>query len=262
MARRHRNAPSPYEIMTTVPTSPSSADVDPGNAVGQSVSPDTVVAAQTQQPAEAAEGWQAKTRQPIVLRVPHGTAVVILAGMIGLMLLTYWVGRTRGYRLASQAGPVLEGVSLARVGPVVGQQDETAPMQHESPTVAERLDPVIAPESYRTDPRVEGMNYIVLAHYPEPDARRLVAFLVEEGVDAVAARPDGKKYFQVAALRSFAKEDLDSQSYLQYKQRLLRLGRKWKERGFGPNFSGIFPSRYQGHEVAQVITQEDIDHEH
>ena len=261
MARRHRNAPSPYEVMTTVPTQESASGSDPVPAAGQSVSPDTVVADRHRDTAGSNDGRQTKNSPPIVLRVPHGMAALFLVGFFGLMVLTYWVGRTRGYRLALQEGP-RESISLARVGPTEGGAALPGPSQTEPLITADQPVPPPDPVSVGEDPRTEGMNYIVLAHYPEQDARRLVAFLADEGVDAAAARPEGKKYFQVVALRSFAKEDLDSRSYLQYKQRLLRLGRKWKERGLGPNFSGIFPSRYQGHEMAQVITKKDIDHEY
>jgi hypothetical protein len=106
----------------------------------------------------------------------------------------------------------------------------------------------------QADPRREGLNYFIIAHYREDEAERLVEFLWQQGVEAAAFRPHNASLFQVVALRGFTATELDDAGK-QYRQSILALGRLWKEKYRGSDFSrnGIYPAKYTGDAVAAMI---------
>ncbi|MCC7146356.1 MAG: hypothetical protein IT443_07915 [Phycisphaeraceae bacterium] len=103
------------------------------------------------------------------------------------------------------------------------------------------------------DPRVVGLNYIVMANCSEEEARRMVDFLARQGVDAAGIKPHNSSLFQVVALRGFTADELGTKARV-YRQQLLALGPAWKREG-GVDFqkSGIYAAKYQGEKINAVI---------
>ena len=264
---RRRNSPSPYEVMTSPqyvadPSTLGSADlpVSPGSI---DMGSESVAAPPPDQIASGVDGgigsWWKQAQQPIVLRLPKGHAVLLGLVVLGLILLAYWVGSMRGYRSGLRQ-PSLQSVVTTQEYAVTSDSQSN----HPSPVIETRQvspDRVASPSRSiasraGSEPRQVGLNYFVLAHYPQQDAKNLVRFLSEEGMAGAAFRKKGKKQYQVIALRGFHKDELDSDGYNRYKQQLLRLGRVWHSRGLGPNFSGIFPALYTGQKVEEIIVSE------
>jgi len=239
---RSRNSPPPFEVMKGGPPIRS-------HGTGPSEPVDEL------QPGPSSpkhDGWWAKAQQPMVVRLPSGLAVVVIGAVLSVIVLTYWVGQTRGHHQAQkqrQADHTAWQGSTA----TAGGQAVALPLLNSRISEA-RLAPSRS-EPARSSEREVGLNYFVLAHYPQADARRLVEFLRDKGVQAAAYRAQNKKFFQVIALRGFAKDGLYSQQRQAFEEQLRQLGRAWKEQRKGPDFakSGIYLDLYEGETAVETI---------
>lgn len=213
---------------------------------------------------EAASPWRfwESGQPPIVFRLPNGAVWLLALGLVGLILLSYWVGIWRGYRRAerdfhagatttSQAGHV---PSLAAPTPV-GTQGAAPTRTSSALQPAPGNLPLLLKGT--GEPRAVGLNYFVLAHYPQADAERLILFLASQGVQAAAVRGPDQRLFQVIALRGFVREELTSPARQQLEQTLRQLGRAWSNQKLGPDFSksGIYLDLFEGEPIAESITK-------
>lgn len=215
---------------------------------------------------EAAPPWRfwESSQSPIVLRLPSGAVWLMALGLVGVILLSYWVGIWRGYRRAERDFHAVGAVTTSQAGhvpslaapTVAGTQAGAAPTRT-SPT------PQPAPGNLPLllkgtgEPRAVGLNYFVLAHYPQADAERLILFLASQGVEAAAVRGPDQRLFQVIALRGFVREELTSPARQQLEQALRQLGRAWSNQKLGPDFSksGIYLDLFEGEPIAESITK-------
>ncbi len=195
---------------------------------------------------------------PLVLRIPKGYAALAALILVGLFVLTYWVGYARGDKdrlakvreLAQSQQEMYNRTALLANGrnPAKSSRDPAvAPGVQDSPDteVTGGLSAVYTtenpPQKYRA-----GYNYFVLVHYPPKEATELVEFLGQHGVDAAAIFVNNNR-FKVVALEGFLASELDSERAREYKQLLRRLGRLWQDskRGAG-DLSDMYPERYDG----------------
>jgi hypothetical protein len=202
----------------------------------------------------------------VVLRLPTGFVFVMGLAFVGVVVLSYWVGLSRGYHRAERdlTGAVQPSdlssapPSLAVMTPVEDPPQELrqANLPESSAVQSQPVSGSIMQKG-TGEPRLEGINYFILAHYPEADAERLTRFLWEQGVEAAAIRGEGQKLFQVVALRGFIREELDSPSRQQFEQALKQLGHVWSNQKLGPDFakSGIYLDLFEGEPIAESITK-------
>ena len=198
-----------------------------------------------------APSWRHRARYPVVLRIPRGYAVLLGVAAVGLLLLAYQTGYSRGTRSTTQpqtsnhtypplANPVAQPVSTTTTTPPAAQP---IPEPVPRPDLDKRV------VSTNHDPRELGMNYFVLAHYPRAEAERLVRFLGAQGVAAAAYRPENKQFFQVVALKGFSRSEVSGPGPTAFRQRLHRLGRMWVAKHKGAedfSQSGIYLAKYKG----------------
>ncbi len=195
---------------------------------------------------------------PLVLRIPKGYAALAALILVGLFVLTYWVGYARGDkdRLAkvrelaeSQQEMYNRTALLTATGQPTASNRTSTPLTNAQGSVPDAITenmPVVyttdnPPSKYRA-----GYNYFVLVHYPPREAAELVEFLGQHGVDAAAIFVNNNR-FKVVALEGFLASELDSERAREYKQLLRRLGRLWQDskRGAG-DLSDMYPERYDG----------------
>lgn len=228
--------------------------------------PEPVVIDEAPRPGEARPGFLERAKRPIVLRVPRGYAALIALLLLGLLVLSYGVGFTRGQkdakaqsqreweqeqRLLSQGElrpvPTLGGPSAPAGSPTgaMGRNPASGfPINPGSPTAPRPVGPAeIRPVD--SDPRVAEMNYLVLAEYPLDEARRLQAFLAQQQVEtAVISRNNGR--FHVVDLRPFAPGAVGGAEYQQHVNRLKQFGRVWKQSQRGPtDLSDLWPQKHR-----------------
>jgi len=288
MSRRSRQNLPPFEVMRKQALGGSVGDLP--KAVANPIEP---IGGAGAEPTELAEGglvarWWAGALRPVVLRIPQGYAVVLGFGFLGLIVLAYWAGQSRGHheavrqRIQAQAGLLGAGDGVSGVPGINvparggerrggGELNAQAPargvvgaLPYLEPGVRGGGGVAVGDGLFKvgvdpgSDPRQDGLNYFVLAHYPEAEATRLVRFLWEEGVESIGVLLVGKSVYQVIALQGFGKDALNGAVRDQFEQQLRRLGRAWKKRKMGPDFSksGIYLDLYEGETVAGLIMKE------
>lgn len=176
--------------------------------------------------------WWVGSSAPIVMRVPRGLAVVICLGVIGLIVLAYFVGHSRGNAdLAQKINQAVEDelVMAGRGLPPPQQRGGTDILgrggEDGSGGASSR-------GADAADPRTPGLNYMVLATLRPDDALPLVEFLREEGgveTILVSVKVGGSQQVQVVAVnKGFAGSELGSDARWDYEARLKALGRAWK----------------------------------
>ncbi len=234
MSARHRDNKPPYEIMGQRPVTPQAPGRGPRPGAGPGAGLGGVGRS-------LIEAWRTGASEPMVLRVPRGVAVGLLAGLVGLLVLSYWVGYSRGDSSAQRR-------VRAEYEPALTDSGRVPPPRYRSDGAGTGVQGgAISPQGY-DDPRVPGRNYLVLALYPPDEARRLQAFLAGRQVDVMVGLRNNKELSQVIALNGFTREQMrDSDAEETFKAKLRGLGREWKAAngGKGDDLSSMYFDRYE-----------------
>lgn len=223
-----------------------------------------------EQGGEAAWWSWAGVGVPIILRVPRGVAILIAIGLIGLLVLAYWVGHSRGETAgAERARAELEQNLVADGGRPAPGAPPTGALAGDGPQgqagvvgglVGEGGDGVsqgrgqggvsgpIAAGS-PDDPREPGLNYMVVARYEPEEAQRVGEFLTDLGVEIVLELEDNERFVRVWAVgQGFAGNEMGGEAYNAYRAELRDAGRAWQRhnRGLGDAFETMYARKYQG----------------
>jgi len=270
MVTERRKGKSPYEIMADRNGQPdgdassqveaAGVDNDAGGDAPQLPDPAEktvdMAAPQYQAPANPFIRQRARAIRPIVLRIPPGHAVVLVAVVLGVLVLAYLVGWYRGE--ASGAADVHQKHQAQ-----LREREERKRKYRPSPgpaagaanTITDRqltLTPgTVAPTpgtdtsaSAGGDPRKVGLNYWVLSRLPADEANRACAFLKDNGVDSFANPIDNQGLCEVIALPGFTGR---TDKARQLEADLQRLGRIWRNEHGGPEaFVTMYLRKYKG----------------
>lgn len=172
----------------------------------------------------------------------------MVAVAAGLVLLAYWVGHRRGASEAiaavdaeRRAEQVLVDDGRRGSSKVVAVLTGVGPKSAVN-TLPKRSDGVTTVPPVDDDPRVEGLNYFVLARDSLAGANRLLKFLGEQGVEAAAIKGDNATTYKVVAIgEAFTREELGNGRFKAFRRRLVEIGRRWEE-----NFDGVVSFEKQG----------------
>lgn len=241
-ARRRDNTP-PYEIMGNRPASPQASGRGPRPGMWPGMRPGAGFGAGIGGFFQSmADAWRAGASEPLTLRVPRGMAVSLLAGLLGLLVLAYWVGHSRGGSAAEKRVTAMYEPALADDGRVPPERlggRVNVPNTGQGPG---------SPAVERADPRVPGSNYLILALYPQEEAQRLRAFFAERQVDVLVGPRNNKGLCQVIALNGFTREQMrDTDAAERFLTRMRALGRDWKaaNEGRGDDLSSMYYGKYE-----------------
>jgi hypothetical protein len=175
---------------------------------------------------------------PVVFRLPKGYILILGSLFVGMILLSYWVGDARGYKRGSKAISD-DHRFLSQVQPVDIDPGSSSATRTNGPIIQHRSRLIDRPlrqavvttiRQQPTDPRSPQMHYFVLAHCDETYAKRVVAYLLQEGLESAAVKRHNTAPFQVFVLRGFTRDEITAKTpvYRQYEKRLRELGRLWK----------------------------------
>jgi len=237
MSARHRDNRPPYEIMGS-----RAPGAGPGGTPGRGPTPRGGLGAGIGGLGRSLlEAWHAGASEPLMLRVPRGMALSLLAGGLLLLVLAYWVGFSRGNSTATQRvraeyEPAL--IESGRVPPTRGGVESTFVGQESPPSALRGYD----------DPRIPGRNYMVLALYPPQEARRLQGFLAGRQVDVMVGPRNNKGLCQVVSLNGFTREQMrDTDTEERFRTKLLGIGRDWRasNQDKGDDLSSMYYSKYE-----------------
>lgn len=255
MAARHHKTP-PYEIMSTLGRG---APAEPDTRASQRPHSEESRAEPAAPAGEAAWWSWSGVGVPIILRVPRGVAILAVVGLIGLLILAYWVGHTRGEAAAIAAheeqtrqNPEID--NRAAPGPPPGRRpaNQTNPTRagHPSPSPsAANADRAVRAPDGSGDPREPGLNYFIVQTYTTEHAQRCAEFLAERGVETHLVPVDNDRFSIWVVERGFTREELyDSPAYQEWESHLKDLGRAWAEHNGNRHdtFSTMLPAKYKG----------------
>lgn len=198
-------------------------------------------------PPEAEPRW--KLHASRVVRVPTGYLFIGAGVALAVIALAYSIGFTAGQhrrdRLDAQRLAAGRGDRAAL--PIHDPLLEEAPQQFSAPTngvsPASKTIPSI---STTGDPRIEGMNYYVVAYYGPELAQRAAVFLRDHGVDATVVMAHNGRFRFVISLKPFPPGTMASAEARDHEALLKRLGRIWKRDYNGPDdFSEVWAQKYR-----------------
>lgn len=188
-------------------------------------------------PADPSAAWWswAGVGTPIILRVPRGIAACAAVALLGLLVLAYWAGHSRGSAATLASLDPSQPLNLQRTAPALplnaSQLTTNATTRPTSASPSPSRTPDSGPrtsDSPSADPRLAGLNYARLALLPRSDAQRLADFLQNEGVETILDSVDNDRFHVVAVDQGFAANELGSDAKRAYENRLRAAGRAWK----------------------------------
>lgn len=184
---------------------------------------------------------------PVVLRIPRGMMVVAAFGAIGLLMIAYLVGHSlgedAGYAAAIEelgTDQVWESRPMPAV-PFDSINDSPASTQNAATGEIGRVYTPADP-----DPRTPTLNYLILARYPEDEARQLAYFVSQYGLDIAVVSSDNARLFHVIVVRGFRPDELGDAGQ-RFRDQLRAIGREWKRENNnrGNALEDMYFSRYE-----------------
>ncbi|BAM03779.1 hypothetical protein PSMK_16200 [Phycisphaera mikurensis NBRC 102666] len=214
------------------------------------------------------EVWWVGSTEPLTLHLPRGATVLVMAGVVGIIVMAFAVGRRSGRADAVVATPLtpaqrllatLEPASDARGvpgidagGSVPGGAETPAgdagpegvlqagTQEADGPRLQARYDAGL-------DPRVDGRNYLVYMTATRSECLRLADFLNERGVTPIVMRSgrsvetadgDGKPlvlplYWVVDVGQGFSRAEYVRGEHRAFHEERMELGRAWKRHNGG-----------------------------
>ncbi|MCC6682413.1 MAG: hypothetical protein IT445_16055 [Phycisphaeraceae bacterium] len=189
--------------------------------------------------------------EPVSLRLPKGMALLIVAGLLLLIMIAYWVGQSRGRAAAdSRYQKQMQAVQDYRSSAAPLVVDPTAADSDGAGAGASSRAPSGgggAAVTRTTDPRQKGLNYPILVYCTLPEAKRLGAFLAQGGVDTFIISGKNEELYHLVGLHGLRGDGGFRAAREEYETKLKRLGREWKAQngGRGEDLSSIWWDKYE-----------------
>ena len=234
-ARRRDNTP-PFEIMGSHPSSPQASGRGPRPASGFGAGIGGIFRT-------LGDAWHRSASEPLTLLVPRGLALALMGGLLGLLILAYWVGHSRGASAAEKRVTETYQGALDADGRVPPELRPEGSIGDSGPGRG-----AYSADSTQRDRRVPGSNYLILALSPQNEAKLLQTFLQERGVDVLIGPRNNKGLCQVIALRGFTREQYrDTDEKDRFMAHVRALGREWKSanKGKGEDLSSMYYQKYE-----------------
>lgn len=194
--------------------------------------------------------WLTHSGPPLVLRVPRGLAIAVVAGVLGLLVLAYWVGLERGEAAAERLLGANATQTLDRLGRVPGGSGANRGGPDAGPTGNHGATSNVTSgggtasggggggEVIRIgrpgsagDPRQAGLNYLVLATWNPTDARRLAEFVSGYGVATLLEPYNNTRLRVLVVDRGFPPGEGDAMRA--FRREMLEVGKAWQRHNNG-----------------------------
>ena len=270
MMGRKSNRAAPFEVMGDYRKRQLAQGRERGQDAGQGEATAKPAAGAGQGgPGSRVGQWATAAATPMVLRVPRGLAVAALAGVIGLLVLAYWVGYVQGGAGGERTSSVASADGLKPPPPEalrgMGQdgRDTTAGLNGQAGQArpsrdgATRQSPA-GPPSGSDQPaadRQPGLNYFIVATWPREAARSLAAFIQQQGLATSLVSRDNGRFAVVITEPAFALEPEDtadaSPVRRQREQQLADVLEAWNAQedlpgGYNVDPEDMFLKKYRG----------------
>ncbi len=191
------------------------------------------------------------------IRLPVGYVGLAFAVMIVVAAGFYMFGYSRGERatqsrLEDQAGdlidrrftgtdPLLQGPEASPKGNAGDKDGARSPV-----TNKDRTNQQPPADRAQQDPRQPGLNYLLIdSKSSSPEMRELIAFCIQNGLDARIVRDNNAGPPKVIVLPGFKAGELASKAAEDLKARTISVGKKWAESGPGrPDLKTAYFEKY------------------
>ena len=193
---------------------------------------------------------------PRPLAIEPVTAWCLLAGVLAAVIGAYLFGYSAGERstrarlgqLASEEVDRLANANDPATEPVVtvpasGLPPKSGNLAGGSPDG--NAETSANPVSPTGDPRIDGLNYFVLAQVPAANADRMVAFCRERDLDAHSVPDDTGGLRFVIVTPGFPAGERRSEPVLRLEAKIRSVGLQWKSAARGNrDFSDFYPRKF------------------
>lgn len=177
-----------------------------------------------------------------------GLAVaVVLAVVLGAYLYGFSMGeRAARARFGQQASEEIDRLANANEPPPAASVSPPEAVPQGSGNLVQDAPTSVPPAATPLgDPRVEGLNYFVIAQVPAVSADRMVAFCRERDLDAHAVPDDTGGLRFVIVAPGFAAGDRRSEPVLRLEAKIRSVGLQWKSAARGNrDFSDFYPRKF------------------
>ncbi|MEQ9616406.1 MAG: hypothetical protein RLN60_00050 [Phycisphaerales bacterium] len=204
---------------------------------------------------EEASGLLASGR---TIRMPVGYVFLAIGVGIALLFGGYFIGyftRDREIRadkttearndLAGIQDPTLDNVPV-REGLINDARNAPRGGQSTQPVLSGPLPNPYLVDAWADDPRVEGMNYYIVATQALEEANRVAAFLAEAGLEVARLPVDNRGLAIVIVREPFAPGEVSSPRSQALESQIKRLGREFKrDHGGARDFRDAYLSKYR-----------------
>ena len=194
-------------------------------------------------------GWFGAGR---TLRLPVGYIWLGGGGGILLLALAFSAGYVRGH---GEATTTLEREFLTQQGALPVPPPEVQPGFVQQPTATRTETPAVSPATTAkpsgpgeilSDPRVKGLNYLILIHTQRDNAVELARFCRQGGVEAYAVPVKDGVLYRVIARPGYAGGDRSSEPVRALEQRIAQVIRQWKLQVNPRDELAYYPERFGG----------------
>jgi hypothetical protein len=267
---RSKRAPALFEVLSKSKDPPTwlkkdaPAEAEPGQKRPE-IAPDKTPAPpepDADTPLDEAEGFPAGRKAAEIdgrvfrLALTSTQAALVIFALATCLVLVYWVGHDRGYRVGQEDGyrvatnrlaegddeiaaalrqPVTTGLTDG-IGesPVITVQPEPAAVDREPRlTAADPAQTAPSGESGGPDGEPQALTYLVVQDFPrEADAERARKFLLDSGIETKIYRSSGRWPYQLVAMPGYDCDDpAQKQQFSKLWRRVRALGEQYMKSG-------------------------------
>lgn len=217
--------------------------------------------------------WQMGAR---TVRLPVGYLFVAAGLALALTVVGYFIGYKRAEQDAraqrAREGQALvdssldplnvgAGAPLAQTGQTQSPAGSSGPGGARTPSQTQTQQPSsgqaapsqtppppgVRPSDLERDPRVSGLNYLIIARLGPDEARKAAAYLQANGVDVAVVPTGSDRFREVIATRGFPAGEVTGPERQRLEARIKELGRLYRLQERGPtDFSDMYPRRFSG----------------
>lgn len=163
--------------------------------------------------------WWVGSSSPLVLRLPRGLAVLAVVGVLGVIVVAYWVGTIRGSAVATP-NPQDPGMG-ERSSPGWYEADSEEPGGQQAVAVPDK--------PTQADKREPGMCYIRLMTSSREDCQALAKFMGGRGVAIqLVPRDNSKSWYVYAVDRAYRPDEIEGEPAQFYLNQVKNYVREWK----------------------------------
>ncbi len=265
MTRKKSRGPALYEVIgkRSAPGSGQAMPTPPARRKANRSAQKQVRAVRSKPPvAQSSDVANSGSRRWMVpgsaIRMPVGVVVAAGVLVVILVMMSYMVGHRRGRDIA--VAQLTVGATEAPINQLAtGQQAIADPLGTPTSEISVSPLPGAAGDQslggnahgsgawgeIRSDSRISGLNYFVLAEWHGEEMVALAEFCRTRGLETYVVPGKNERFHRVITVPGFESSQRNDQWVLELESEIHEAGRAWKRAGGGRDLSDAYPSLYR-----------------